>query len=279
MNLEKYSRNILLDEIDIKGQEEICNSSILCIGCGGLASFTLPLLVASGIKKIGIVDFDTIDISNLPRQIMFTERDIGKYKVDVAKEYLQKLNPHCTIEIFKNNHTIAKNIIKNYDAIADLTDSKASRTFANQLSLQYKKPFFTGSAIGFQGHVYSFGNHLPHKPCYECLFGEDVNENDEQCSTKHKNSIVEDYINNTFQLRKQIFEENLNQTASPQTCGNSGVFPPIVATVGSMIASEILKHLAGIPLNFTTFLLLDLLSHNRQIKLVKDPSCQCSQKL
>ena len=223
----------------------------------------MPLLVANGIKKIGIIDFDTIELSNLPRQIMFTEKDIGKYKVEVTKEYLQKLNPNCTIEIFNNNHTVAKNIIENYDAIADLTDSKASRIFANRLALQHKKPFFTGSAIGFKGHIYSFGNHLPNKPCYECLFSEESN----------------DSIKTSTQLRKQVCEKNYNKIEPPQTCGNSGVFSPIVATVGSMIASEILKHFAGIPLNFTTFLLLDFLTNNRSIEMVIDPKCQCSQKL
>lgn len=247
MNLEKYSRNILLDEIDIKGQKNICNSSIMCIGCGGLAAFTLPLLVANGISKIGIIDFDTIEISNLPRQILFTEKDIGKYKVDVAKNHLHELNSNCAIDTFRSNHEIAIDILQKYDAIVDLTDSKTSRLFANSLSITHKKPFFTGAAIGFQGHVYSFGNHLQGNPCYECLFGS------------------EDSV-------------NICKADEQKTCGNSGVFAPAVSAVGSMIAGEILKYFAGINVDFTRFLFLDFLTSNRSIKMIKDPQCQCSKK-
>ena len=241
MNLERFSRNILLNEIDISGQQKICDASVLCVGCGGLAAFVLPLLVASGVKKLCIIDYDTVMISNLPRQIIFGEKDIGKLKVEVAKTFLQERNTVCEIKAIKGNHEFTKNVIDNYDCIVDLTDSLESRLFCNELALQKKKPLFTGAAQGFVGHVYSFANHLNDFPCYECLFG--------------------------------------NVKDVGQTCENSGVFSPIVEIVGGFIVSNILKYFAGIPLNFSQFLFLDLLGGNRSIKMIKDLQCVCCKKL
>lgn len=242
MDLEKFSRNILLNEIDVSGQQSICNTSVLCIGCGGLASFVLPLLVASGIKKLSILDFDTIEKSNLPRQIMFTDDDISKPKVDVAKYFLRGRRKECIINAIQKKHDFADNLIQDCDIIVDLTDSKSSRLFCNNLSLKYKKPFFTGSAQGFVGHVYSFANHLSNFPCYECLFG-----------AEEANSEI--------------------------NCNNAGVFSPVVEIIGGLISSNILKFVAGIPLNFYEFLLVDIKDHNfKKIKLSKDPSCSCSIK-
>lgn len=242
MDLERFSRNILLNEIDVSGQEKICNSKILCIGCGGLASFVLPLLVASGVKKIGIIDFDTIEKSNLPRQIVFNENNIKKPKIKEMQKFLQERNSLCDIKIFNGEHTIAPNIIQDYDCIADLTDSLESRLFCNKLTFEHQKPFFTGSAQGFIGHVYSFGNHLENLPCYECLFGE----------------IKSNEI----------------------TCENSGVFPPTVEIIGGFITSNILKYFIGIPIDFTQFLLLDTLSPSfiKSIKMNKEINCICYKK-
>ncbi|MFT4968116.1 MAG: molybdopterin/thiamine biosynthesis adenylyltransferase [Candidatus Deianiraeaceae bacterium] len=239
MDLERFSRNILLNEIDIAGQERISNASVLCVGCGGLASFVLPLLVSNGVKQIGIVDFDIIESSNLPRQTMFTEEDIGWKKIEVAKKFLQKRNSNCKIEEIDGNHEMTKNCIDNYDVIIDLTDSRASRIFCNRLTLKHKKPFFTGAAQGFIGHIYSFANHLHHFPCYECLFSNDI--------------------------------------VDEKTCSNAGVFPPIVEIVGGFITSNVLKYLFNKEINFNEFLFLDLLTSIRAIKMTKDSVCICSK--
>jgi len=241
MNLERFSRNILLNEIDISGQQKICNASVLCVGSGGLAAFVLPLLVASGVKKLCIIDYDTVMISNLPRQTIFKDADIGKLKVEVAKAFLQERSLACEITAINDNHEFTKNVIDDYDCIVDLTDSLESRLFCNNLSLHKKKPLFTGAAQGFVGHVYSFANHLNEFPCYECLFG------------------------------------NIKDVG--QTCENSGVFSPIVEIVGGFIASNILKYFTGISLDFSQFLFLDLLGNNRSIKMIKDLQCACCKKL
>jgi molybdopterin/thiamine biosynthesis adenylyltransferase len=236
--LERYSRNILLNEIDIKGQAGICDASVLVIGAGGLASFVLPLLASSGVGRITIYDDDKVSVSNLPRQVIFTEKNVGKYKVDCVKKYLQERNSACKIDVFREKFQEID--ISKYSCIVDLTDSYQSRKLANAVAMKYKKPFFTGSAQGFVGQVYSFANHLDNMPCYECLFS----EIDEQ---------------------------------SCQTCENAGVFPPVVEIIGGFIAANILKHLAGINVDFQEIMILDLFKGFKTAKLTKDVNCKCKR--
>lgn len=236
--LERFSRNILLDEVDISGQNAICNSSVLVIGGGGLASFVLPLLVSNGVGEIAIYDDDKISISNLPRQVIFTEKQIGKFKVDCIKKYLQYRNSACKIDVFSKK--FAEIDISKFSCIVDLTDSYQSRILANRMSIECKKPFFTGSVQGFAGQVYSFANHLEGMPCYECLFV-DIDEN------------------------------------SCQTCETAGVFAPAVGVVGGLVASNILKYLAGTKLDFNEIMLLNLLGEIRKTRLKQDLNCQCNK--
>jgi molybdopterin/thiamine biosynthesis adenylyltransferase len=234
--LERFSRNILLDEIDITGQVKFANSSALVIGGGGLASFVLPLIVSNGVGEITIYDDDKVSSSNLPRQVIFTEKQVGKFKVDCIKKYLQERNSTCEIEVFRQKFTRID--ISKYSCIIDLTDSYQSRILSNRLALEFKKPFFTGSTQGFVGQVYSFANHLNGMPCYECLFSE-IDE------------------------------------SSCQTCENAGVFAPAVEIVGGFIAANVLKYLAGITVDFEEILLLNLLENFKKTKLTKDSNCQC----
>ena len=240
-DFSRFSRNILLNEIDFQGQERICQVSILCIGCGGLANHILPILVASGVGRVGIVDFDIISDSNLPRQTVFMESDIKKNKVASMKDFLELRNSKCVIDIFyEKSQEIIFDIAKNYDIIIDSTDSLASRIASNRACIQFEKPFFTGASQGFVGHVYSFANHLKGFPCYECLFSE----------------IVE----------------------NEKTCENSGVFPPIVQITGGFIASNVLKYIVGINLDFTEFLIFDILGNNRKINFLKESKCKVCVK-
>lgn len=237
--LERYSRNVLLNEIDIKGQVSAFESSVLFVGCGGLASFVLPTICAFGIGNVTIYDDDKVSPSNLPRQVIFTEKDIGKYKVDCTEKYLKARNKLCQINVHRKKY--ANEDISGYDCIVDLTDSYRSRISVNRESLKYKKPFFTGSAQRFTGHIYSFANHQANMPCYECLFPE-IDE------------------------------------SSCQTCEDAGVFPPVVEIVGGYISANIIKYITGINLDFTEFLSIDLLGNNKKIKLTKDTDCQCTKQ-
>ena len=241
---ERFSRNILLEGVGLGGQEKICSSSVACVGSGGLASHVLPILASCGIEKLAIIDFDEIAQSNLPRQTMFCEQDIGLKKVDCAKKFLLERNSSCQIEeICENGTDYLHKIAQNYDVILDLTDSLASRLNSNKVCLEFQKPFFTGSARGFAGHVYSFGNHLKSNqlPCYACLF-------------------------------EDISEQEVTQMQG------LGVFSPIVEIIGGFIASNVLKYLAGMKLDFQEFLVLDVINGNKKTKILKDTQCKACGK-
>lgn len=244
LDIERFSRNILLNGIGIDGQKKICDASVVCVGSGGLASHVLPILVSCGLGKLTIIDFDVIAQSNLPRQTMFCEKDIGLNKVDCAKKFLLERNSSCHIEaICGNGADFLANVAKNYDAVLDLTDSLTSRLHSNKVSLECGKPFFTGSVRGFAGHVYSFGNHItsPQMPCYACLFG-DI---DEQSVTKMQ---------------------------------GLGVFPPMVEIIGGFISSNVLRYFAGIDLDFQEFLIFDVMNGNKKTKILKDTQCKACGK-
>ena len=248
IDIERFSRNISLNGIGIDGQKKICESSVLCVGAGGLASHVLPILVSCGLGKLTIVDFDTVASSNLPRQTMFREQDVGLNKVDCAKKFLMERNFLCEIEaicenVVENGGNIMQKIAYNYDVVLDLTDSLSSRINSNKVSLEHKRPFFTGAVRGFAGHVYSFGNHISSSqlPCYECLFSD----------------IDEEGVTNMQGL---------------------GVFPPMVEVIGGFIAGNVLKYLAGINLDFQEFLILDIMNGNKKIKILKDEKCKACGK-
>lgn len=242
--LEQYSRTILLKEVGFEGQVLISKASVLVIGAGGLGSAVLPFLVSTGIFKVGIIDYGKLELSNLQRQILFKHKDIGKAKVNLAKDFLQNLNSEVKVETFEienstDNYEQIKEIALNYDAIVDLTDTFESRINSNKLAIFLKKPFFTGACVGFNGHVYSFAGYLPEIPCYVCLFGEEQSD--------------------------------------AQTCENSGIFPPCAGVVGSLIAVEILKFFAVSNYkNFGKFILIDFLKETqfKEIRIKKDTKCK-----
>ncbi len=168
--LSRYSRHLSLPEIGIKGQTKIKSSSVLCIGSGGLGSPLLIYLAAAGVGKIGIVDFDVVEYSNLQRQIIHNTDSIGTKKTESSKEYLKKLNPFCEIEIFetKINKTNALDIIKRFDIICDCTDNFPSRYLINDACVILKKPNIYGSVSGFEGQASVF-NLTEESPNYRDL--------------------------------------------------------------------------------------------------------------
>ena len=154
----RYARHISLPEIGIKGQEKLKNSSIACIGTGGLGSPLLIYLAAAGIGRIGIVDFDTVEYSNLQRQIIHTTNSIGILKTDSAKEHILKINPSCRVELFNKKLTShnALEILKNYDLICDCSDNFPTRYLINDACFILKKPNIYGSIARFEGQASVF---------------------------------------------------------------------------------------------------------------------------
>jgi len=170
--LKRYSRHILLTEIGEQGQEKISASSVLMIGAGGLGCPVLQYLAAAGVGKIGIIDDDRVDESNLQRQVLYGVSDVGTYKVVAAQKRLQDLNPLISIDIYPERLTTdnALELFEGYDVIVDGTDNFATRYLVNDACVLAEKPLVYGSIYKFEGQVAVFNYQAG--PSYRCLFPE-----------------------------------------------------------------------------------------------------------
>ena len=171
--IRRYSRHLILPEVGLAGQKRIKAASVLCIGAGGLGSPIAMYLAAAGIGKIGIVDFDTVDYSNLQRQILHTDADVGRSKAESAKETIRGINPN--VEVVIHNTRIssenALDLIRPYDIVVDGTDNFPTRYLTNDACVLLKKPNVYGSIFRFEGQASVFAPHLG-GPCYRCLYPE-----------------------------------------------------------------------------------------------------------
>ena len=168
--MDRYIKQLKLNKIGLKGQAKIEKSKVLVVGVGGLGSAVLPYLISSGIGTVGIVDGDNVELSNLPRQVIFNEDDIGFSKVDRAFNKLKKINNKTKIIKYNSfiNDDNVKEIFKNFDIIVDATDSINMRYLINDACVQLKLPFVYGAVYKFQGQVSSFNYNSG--PTYRCLF-------------------------------------------------------------------------------------------------------------
>ena len=242
--LLRYSRHILLPEIEYSGQEKLLNSHCLIIGAGGLGSPVSIYLASSGIGKITICDFDDVDISNLQRQILHSDQSIGKNKAISGSKFLNKVNPEIIINPISEKLNIDKmtDIAKEADVIIDCSDNFETRYALNKIAFHLKKPLISGAAIKFDGQVSVFDFRKTQSPCYECLFPD-------------SNS-----------------EEELR-------CADHGVFSPLVGIIGSTQAAEAIKIILNVGNSLMgRLLLLDAKDMTwKTIKIVKDKSCKiCS---
>ncbi len=175
--LQRYSRHLNLSEVGVSGQQKLKNSKILCIGAGGLASPVLAYLAAAGIGVLGIIDNDIVELSNLQRQIIFTESDLGKLKVDCAQQKLSEQNSMLEIETypFRLNADNAFAILSEYDIIVDCTDNFISRYLINDVCFYLQKPNVSASIAQFEGQCSVYC--VPGGPCYRCLYDSPPPEN------------------------------------------------------------------------------------------------------
>ncbi len=238
--LLRYSRHILLPQIEYDGQEKLIQSHALVVGAGGLGSPAALYLVASGVGTLTICDFDVVDLTNLQRQIVHTTASVGINKAVSAQSTLLSINPEVNINTVceRSSEADFTKLISAADVVLDCSDNFATRYMLNKLCVQLKKPLVSGAAIGFEGQVTVYDMRTDTSPCYHCLFpdnGEDT------------------------ELR----------------CANNGVFAPLVGMIGTTQAAEALKLLMGIGESLQgRLLLLDALSMEwRTIKLRKDPAC------
>lgn len=236
----RYSRHLLIPQVGLKGQEKLKNASVLIVGTGGLGSPISLYLAAAGIGKIGLVDFDVVEESNLQRQVIHTTRKVGLPKVDSAKHFLEDLNPFIEIKTFNETITAenVERIADGFQVIVDGSDNFSTRYLLNDYCVFNKKPYVYGSIFRFEGQVSVFD--AQYGPCYRCIFPEPPPP-----------GIV-------------------------PTCGEGGVFGVLPGTIGTFQATEVIKLILGLGENpFGKLYLYDAIDLSIQtIKLKKNPNCK-----
>ena len=168
--LERYSRHIILKEVGVKGQKKLLEGKVLIIGAGGLGAPAALYLAAAGVGTIGIVDADEVDLSNLQRQVIHTTNDVGKAKVQSAKETMEAINPDVKVITYREfvDSTNILDLIKDYDFIIDGTDNFPTKFLINDACVMAKKPFSHAGIIRFRGQLMTY---VPGQgPCYRCVF-------------------------------------------------------------------------------------------------------------
>lgn len=236
---KRYSRHFSLPGFGLDGQRKLKTASILCIGCGGLASSVIMYLAASGIGCIGIVDNDIVDESNLHRQLLFNTEDIGQKKILVATKRINKLNPNVQVNTYdtKLNESNALDIIKYFDIIIDCTDNFYAKYLINDACFEQKKPFIYGSIFQFEGQISFFDGKT--SPCFRCLFASPPSSN---------------LVSN---------------------CTEEGVIGVLPGMVGTLQALEAIKHIVGIGNNLLGKLLFFDTLHIRTLTLEFAKSEKC----
>ena len=171
--LQRYSRHLIMPEVTAEGQKRLKAARVLCIGAGGLGSPAALYLAAAGVGKLGLVDFDRVELTNLQRQILHGTKDIGRSKLESARDRLRDMNPEIEIELHECRFSseTAQQIVAEYDVIIDGSDNFATRYLSNDVCVLAEKPNVYGSVFRFEGQTTVFAPHLG-GPCYRCLFPE-----------------------------------------------------------------------------------------------------------
>tara|TARA_B100001121_G_C18660107_1_gene608443 strand:+ start:281 stop:1030 length:750 start_codon:yes stop_codon:yes gene_type:complete len=243
-DLKRFEKQIILKKIGVSGQKKIFNSKVLIIGIGGLGCPLLTYLAASGVGKIGIVDHDKVEISNLNRQTLFTINDLGKFKVNQAKNKITKINNRIKIIVYKKKIT-EKNInsiIRDFDIICDGTDNYETRYLINDQCKKNKKILISAAISKFDGHLYKF-DFKKKGSCYRC-----------------------------FMPEKPLIDDN---------CQSEGIFSPVAGILGSLQANEVLKTVLGVKTNTKNQMIIfnSINTNFRNVKLTQNPKCinKCSK--
>jgi len=235
--LLRYSRQIMLPQIDVAGQELLLSSRALVIGLGGLGAPVALYLAAAGIGELTLVDFDNVDLSNLQRQVIHGSSDIGRPKVESARERLADINPQCRTRCL--NHRLSKtellSEIERADVVIDCSDNFETRFAVNSACVEYATPLVSGAVIRMEGQLSVFTGEQD-SPCYACLYR----------------------------------QEGEDETR----CSETGVLAPVVGIIGSIQATEAIKVLLGWPTLKGRLLLMDAERMQfREMKFKKDPLC------
>jgi molybdopterin/thiamine biosynthesis adenylyltransferase/rhodanese-related sulfurtransferase len=235
----RYSRHLIMPEVGMEGQLKLKQAKVLCIGTGGLGAPLGLYLAAAGVGRIGLVDFDSVDLTNLQRQILFSTTDVGRPKIEAAAERLHNLNPDIQIDRYETRLTSenALELFKDYDIIVDGTDNFPTRYLVNDACVLLKKPNVYGSIFRFEGQITVFG--YPDGPCYRCLYPEPP------------------------------------PPGLVPSCAEGGVLGVLPGIVGAIQAAETLKLIIGKgePLVGRLLLFDALAMRFRELKLRQNPEC------
>ncbi|MEU9129034.1 adenylyltransferase/sulfurtransferase MoeZ [Kitasatospora sp. NPDC048540] len=237
--VRRYSRHLIIPDVGMDGQKRLKNAKVLCVGAGGLGSPALMYLAAAGVGTLGIVEFDTVDESNLQRQIIHGQSDIGRSKAESARDSVKEINPYVEVILHEDrlDNSNVMEIFSGYDLIVDGTDNFATRYLVNDAAVLLGKPYVWGSIYRFDGQASVFW--AEHGPCYRCLYPE------------------------------------APPPGMVPSCAEGGVLGVLCASIGSIQVTEAIKLLAGVgePL-VGRLMIYDALEMNyRQVKVRKDPNC------
>jgi len=239
---QRYLRNTILTQIGEAGQLKLLQAKILVIGAGGLGSPAIYYLAAAGVGNIGIVDDDVVELSNLQRQIIHNQNDLGRKKVESAKEKINCLNDDVKITIYpiRINHENLTELVKDYDFILDATDNFPTRFIINQVCHQQQKPLIFAAVKGFLGQVSTFKSYLPSNPCYAC------------------------------------FNPNIVGEGFSLPISEKGILGAVAGTVGALQATTTVKEILGIGESLVgKILVFDFLENGfRKVGLKKNLGCE-----
>ena len=242
--IQRYSRQIILKDVGPIGQKKIINSKVLVVGAGGLGCPVIDYLSRAGVGNIGIVDNDKVNISNIHRQSLYTSKDVGKFKVNIAKKKVKLINPQIKIKTFKvriDNKNIEK-IFKNYDFIVDGSDNFKTKFLLNKYCLNQKKILIVGAISKMDGHIFTFDFKNKNDPCLKCFY-----------QTEPSDDIL--------------------------NCEYEGILGPVAGVVGNIQAIEVLKKILKIgDKSDKKILILDLRKLNfRRVEFKKKAGCICKK--
>ena len=238
--LLRYSRHILLEEFGVEAQQRLLSSHALIVGAGGLGCPAALYLAASGVGKLTIADGDTVDATNLQRQILYRDANIGKPKAASAKAALLEVNPEVQVVALgeRLDGDPLSSLVASVDVVLDCTDNFATRHALNRACVKASKPLVSGAAIRFDGQLAVFDLRRPGSPCYACLFPESAETEDVACAVM-------------------------------------GVFSPLTGAIGALQAAEAIKLLCAIgePLDARLQMFDALHAEWRTVRVPKDPAC------
>jgi sulfur-carrier protein adenylyltransferase/sulfurtransferase len=238
--IRRYARHVILPEVGLAGQQQIRATRVLCVGAGGLGSPLLLYLAAAGVGNLGLVDFDTVEVSNLQRQVLHRTADAGRHKAESARDRIRELNPHVQVALHPVRLTRANalEILRDYDIVVDGTDNFPTRYLTNDACVLLRKPNIYGSVFRFEGQASVFAPHLG-GPCYRCLYPEPP------------------------------------PPGAVPSCAEAGVLGVLPGIIGLVQATEVLKLALGVGRSLLNRLLLfDALEMKfKELKLRRDPRC------